>query len=118
MTEKLDSIDTESDILRRKVVEQDKVIADLNKTIDKLSESETDGHIEFNALKHDRDELHSALNKIVSLYIMNRGKPSSEFIACITPKSACEMSPIERMRNKYWQAWDRARLALGEGKDE
>ena len=109
--------DLEKSALRSKVARQDKTIKDLNKTIDKLSESETDGHIEFNALKYERDELFNALSDLVNGYVANKGDPNGEFIKCVTPESASSITPLQRMRSKYWRMWDRARLALGEGKD-
>ena len=118
MTEDFDpGDDLEKAALRSKVASQDKMIKDLNRTIDKLSESETDGHIEFNALKYDRDELAKALSDLVNAYIANKGDPNGEFIKCVTPASAEMLTPLQRMRDKYWSMWDRARLALGEGKD-
>ncbi len=108
--------DLEKSTLRKKIVELEKRIEGLNKTIDNLSEKEIDSHIEFESLKVEKNELFGALSVLVMMYIKNKGNASDEFISCITPKSAHEMSPIERMRDKNWRAWDNARLALGEGK--
>jgi hypothetical protein len=58
--------------------------------------------------------MENALKTLVEMYVANRGRPTSEFIACITPPHASEMTPRERKREEHWKAWDAARLALGE----
>jgi hypothetical protein len=60
----------------------------------------------------DRIRLHKdAIEDLEDMYIANR-ETSHEFIKCITPKSASEMSFFERTKDKYWTVWDRARVLL------
>ena len=58
-------------------------------------------------------KLEKALSDLIDLYVANRGK-DGEFITCITPKSAHEMTFFERKQSKTWVAWDEARILLGE----
>ena len=52
------------------------------------------------------------LAQLVDLYVANIGT-DSEFITCITPKGAFEMTFFQRNQSKVWSAWDAARAALG-----
>ena len=65
-------------------------------------------------LSEENKELKSCLNDLVDMYIANRGSADSEFISCITPRSAHELSPLERIKDRTWGAFDRARILLGE----
>ena len=58
-------------------------------------------------------DLESVLNRLVNMYIANRGG-DGEFICCITPQSANEMTPLERRKSKHWSLFDEARILLGE----
>lgn len=52
-------------------------------------------------------ELEGILHRLVDLYVKNKGA-NFEFIACITPKHASEMTPEERAADRVWSAWDAA----------
>lgn len=58
-------------------------------------------------------KLREALERLVSLYIANLGR-DGEFISCITPPAASEMTATQRADNKAWAAWDAARKALSQ----
>jgi len=59
-------------------------------------------------------ELQAAATAIVKMYIANKGRPDWEFISCITPPHASDLTPEQRRASKTWRAWDRLREALGE----
>lgn len=65
-------------------------------------------------LQDENMKLHNCLDNIVNRYVANRGNPRSEFISCITPKSARDLSVSERMIDPTWKVFDEARLLLGE----
>lgn len=56
-------------------------------------------------------ELIEAAEAIVKMYVANRGT-DHEFISCITPPHASEMTKKERKQQKNWAAWDRLRTAI------
>ena len=56
-------------------------------------------------------QLSDILQNLVDLYIQNKGT-DREFVACITPLSARELKYRDRMKNKVWNAWDTAIIAL------
>lgn len=57
-------------------------------------------------------KLEEALSKLVDRYVANIGT-DHEFISCITPKSASQMSFLERKNDDVWSLFDNARLLLG-----
>lgn len=57
-------------------------------------------------------QLEKALSKLVDRYVANIGT-DREFISCITPKSANQMSFLERKNNDVWSLFDNARILLG-----
>ena len=61
-------------------------------------------------------ELAEVCQELIDAYVANLGHPEDEFISCITPRHASEMSPAERRDDKYWGIWDRARKAICEAK--
>ncbi|MCK5605782.1 hypothetical protein KAR91_28055 [Candidatus Pacearchaeota archaeon] len=65
-------------------------------------------------LEEQNKELKEALEGLVDMYIANRGTPDSEFISCITPRSASEMTPLERIKDRTWSTWDKARILIGD----
>lgn len=62
-------------------------------------------------LEVENRSLRAVLKNLVNLYVQNKGTVH-EFISCITPKSACEMSTEERIKDSIWSVWDRARALL------
>lgn len=64
------------------------------------------------ALLAQRDALREALNTLVKMYVANLGNPASEFISCITPLHASDLTAKERAKDSTWSAWDAARAAL------
>ena len=52
--------------------------------------------------------LKECLKSLVDVYIANK-LTRHEYIRCITPKGAYDMTWDERANNKYWQVWDKAR---------
>lgn len=59
-----------------------------------------------------------ALEVLIEMYVRNQNSKfgGSEFIACITPPSASEMTPAQRRKDKTWKAWDDARSAIVEAR--
>jgi hypothetical protein len=56
----------------------------------------------------------ATLRELCDLYVKNRNSQhTGEFIACITPPHASEMTKKERSQNRIWSPWDRAWEALG-----
>ena len=64
-------------------------------------------------LKRQNDDLKDALEALVKMYVMNRNS-EYEFITCITPPNASDLTPDQRRESKTWRAWDRARALLTE----
>lgn len=58
-------------------------------------------------------KLRVAISRLVDLYVANQGT-SGEFIRCITPKQAAEMTRQAREACEVWSAWDASRKAIGE----
>lgn len=66
-------------------------------------------------LEKENRTLRRVLENLVDMYVANRGRADSEFISCITPsRHAVRMTPAERRLDETWNAWDLARIALGE----
>jgi len=66
-------------------------------------------------LEQENRTLRHVLERLVDMYVANRGRADSEFISCITPpRHAVHMTPAERRLDETWNAWDAARVALGE----
>lgn len=70
-------------------------------------------------LLRENTELRTILEILVNMYVANRGSDGTfprpnEFICCITPRHASDMTPVERRLDITWSAWDAARIALGE----
>ena len=66
-------------------------------------------------LKQENKELRECLEALVDEYVANRGSErAGEFICCITPPHAQDLTPAQRKRNKCWSLWDWARRLLGE----
>lgn len=66
-------------------------------------------------IERNRSEarLVSALKKLCDLYIANRSSvPGGDFISCITPPHASDMTTAQRKNNSVWAAWDAARAAI------
>ena len=57
-------------------------------------------------------ELEKVLSNLIDCYVANIGT-ESEFISCITPKPAYDMTFLERKRSSTWTLWDNARILLG-----
>jgi hypothetical protein len=62
--------------------------------------------------------LETVLESLVNYYVANRGgagpMKAGEFICCVTPRHASEMTKAERAKDRCWSKWDRARRLLGE----
>ncbi len=63
-------------------------------------------------------QLEEARERLVNLYVANRGAPDHEFISCITPRGASEMTFHQRRQSEVWSAFDDARTILGEFEDK
>lgn len=59
--------------------------------------------------------LETCLDDLVRYYVANLGT-KSEFISCITPRSASSMTKVERKACPAWSKWDAARNALAKEK--
>lgn len=60
-----------------------------------------------------------ALERLTALYLVNqRTTEGGEFVACITPPHASDMTPAQRKKDNCWAAWDKARAALKLAKGE
>lgn len=57
------------------------------------------------------EQLETALKGLVGLYIANAGT-EHEFISCITPAHAGDLTPQRRKMDRVWKVWDQARAAL------
>lgn len=62
-------------------------------------------------------ELLEALEALVNMYIANKGS-DHEFVKCITPRHASEMTDEERKLDKTWSVFDAARAAISKAKGE
>ena len=62
-------------------------------------------------------DLLAALNNLVNLYVANKGK-DDEFITCITPPHANEMTKTRRKNSETWSAFDAARAAIAKAEDK
>jgi hypothetical protein len=78
-----------------------------------IEDIEPIGHVTIKSEKQQLKEALEALETLVNMYVANRGG-DSEFITCITPKHACDLTPTARKRCSTWKAWDNARKVLGE----
>lgn len=56
--------------------------------------------------------MEEALGNLVRYYVANLGSPD-EFISCITPRHASQLSAKDRSKDDCWSKWDAARKALG-----
>lgn len=66
------------------------------------------------ALEKRNAALEAACATLVKMYVIGlNGK--ADFIACITPKHAVDMTTRERKQCEVWAAWDAACRALGSG---
>lgn len=63
------------------------------------------------ALERKCYALERACEGLVKMYVANLGTPH-EFISCITPPHASQMTKKQRAESKHWAAWDAARAAL------
>lgn len=55
------------------------------------------------------------LKTLVDMYVANQGT-DGEFITCITPPHASEMTKKQRKASKYWSAFDEAREIIFKSK--
>lgn len=55
--------------------------------------------------------LEAACGTLVNMYVANLGS-KHEFICCITPRHASQMTAKQRKKCEVWAAWDAARKAL------
>ena len=62
---------------------------------------------DMNFTKKRLAEALAALDGLVKLYVANKGT-RHEFISCITPSHASDMTKRERKQCRVWKAWDKA----------
>ena len=62
---------------------------------------------DMNFTKKRLAEALAALEGLVKLYVANKGT-EHEFISCITPSHASDLTRRERKQCRVWKAWDKA----------
>lgn len=65
-------------------------------------------------LKQENKELRECLKALVDLYVVYKPEDNLEFITCMKPPFAADLTPLQRRRDKCWTLWDWARQLLGE----
>ena len=66
-------------------------------------------------LKQENKKLRDCLKALVDLYVNRETEENLDsFISCVTPPHACDLTPLQRRRDKCWSLWDWARRLIGE----